>query len=39
MKGKTEQEKENDQTVLMAGALIAAGLFVLGIPPWIIFAM
>lgn len=33
------KKHEDYQTLLTAGALIAAGLFVLGVPPWIIFAM
>lgn len=31
--------KEQDQTLMAAGALVVAGLLVLGIPPWILLGM
>lgn len=31
--------KQNDQTLMAAGALVLAGLLMLGIPPWILFGM
>lgn len=36
---KRRVEKESDQILLAAGALIVAGLLMLGIPPWILFAL
>lgn len=31
--------EENDKTLIAAGALVFAGLVILGIPPWILFGM
>ena len=31
--------KEQDQTLMAAGALVVAGLLILGIPPWILLGM
>jgi hypothetical protein len=36
---KRRVEKESDQILLAAGALIVAGLLMLAIPPWILFAL
>jgi hypothetical protein len=32
-------KRENDQTLVAAGALVVAGLVMLGIPPWVLFGM
>ena len=37
MKGRSQEQKEQDHTLFAAGALIVAGLLVIGIPPWILF--
>ena len=39
MKGRSEKQKEQDHTLLAAGALLVAGLIMLGIPPWLLFGM
>lgn len=39
MKGRSEQQKKEDHTLLAAGALVVAGLLSLGIPPWILLGM
>lgn len=31
--------KDQDQTLIAAGALVVAGLLVLGIPPWLLLGM
>jgi hypothetical protein len=36
---KRKVEKERDQMLFAAGALIVAGLVLLGIPPWLLFGM
>lgn len=38
MNGKSEQRKR-DHTLVAAGALVVAGLMMLGIPPWILFGV
>lgn len=37
MKSRSKVHKEHDKTLLAAGALVVAGLMMLGIPPWILF--
>ena len=37
MKGKIKRME--DQTLVAAGALVIAGLMMLGIPPWVLFGM
>ena len=39
MTGRSMQEREQDKTLLAAGALVVAGLLMIGIPPWILFGM
>jgi len=39
MKGRSQEQKEQDHTLLAAGALVVAGLLILGIPPWILFGI
>ena len=36
---KRKVERERDNMLFAAGALIVAGLVMLGIPPWILFGM
>jgi hypothetical protein len=36
---KHGSKRENDQALVAAGALVVAGLVMLGIPPWILFGM
>lgn len=36
---KPGPKRENDQTLIAAGALVVAGLVMLGIPPWVLFGM
>jgi hypothetical protein len=39
MKGRSQEQKEQDKTLWAAGALVVAGLIVLGIPPWLLFGL
>lgn len=39
MKRRTTEQRTQDQTLIAAGALVVAGLIMLGIPPWILFGM
>ena len=39
MNNISKQKRAHDQTLAAAGALVIAGLLMLGIPPWILFAM
>jgi hypothetical protein len=39
MKGKSEEQRKRDHTLVAAGALVVAGLMMLGIPPWILFGI
>lgn len=39
MKGRSQEQKERDHTLLAAGALIVAGAIVIGVPPWILFGI
>jgi hypothetical protein len=39
MKGRSQEQKAQDHTLLAAGALIVAGLLVICIPPWILFGI
>jgi len=36
---KLGSKREIDQTLVAAGALVVAGLVMLGIPPWLLFGM
>jgi hypothetical protein len=36
---KRKVERDNDHMLLAAGALIVAGLLILGIPPWLLFGI
>lgn len=39
MKDRSQEQKEQDHTLLAAGALIVAGALIIGMPPWILFGI
>ena len=39
MRRKSQEQREQDHTLLAAGVLIVAGAIIIGIPPWILFGI